>query len=52
MITKTIKTPLRIHLFFLTFLVMMMIPFIFAVKASAKTISFNYCDKIYYDSYV
>ena len=53
MITKTIKTPFRIQLFFIAFVVIMMTPF-FAYIASASPVklSYNYCDKIYYDTFV
>lgn len=51
MITKTIKTPFRIQLFFIAFVVIMMTPF-FAYIASAKTITYFWCDSIYYDTFV
>ena len=41
MITKTIRTPFRIQLFFIAFVVIMMIPF-FAYIASASP---TYCER-------
>jgi hypothetical protein len=53
MITKTIKTPFRIQLFFIAFVVIMMTP-LFAYIASAIPVklSYNICDKVYYDTFV
>lgn len=43
MITKTIKTPFRIQLFFIAFVVIMMTPF-FAYIASASPLD-DYCER-------
>lgn len=49
--TKTIRTHFRIQLFFIAFAVIMMTPF-FIYVASAKTITYFWCDSIYYDTFV
>lgn len=54
MITKTIKTPVIINIAFLALLILPILVFlsIKQVSASTVTISYNYCDKIYYDTFV
>ncbi len=52
--TKTIKTPAIINIAFLTLLILPILVFlsIKQVSASPVKISYNYCDKVYYDTFV